>query len=268
VEPQEVLDAPLTRRPVRAAVAACGIARAGAAELPALRKDPGAPADRPLPPSFLKHSDEQSVVALAAVYQALRAAALEPASLGDWGVIAAPQFLGWTAFPAALLRFREEGAWGISPHLIPHRSLHALSGTVSQALGLHGPNFGVGGGPRAADEGLLTAAALLGQGRVPGLWALLTGFAPDTPGVAPVPAQTTWQAVALALVAYTPDVTGPWLHVGPPTHAPDEPANGLPLFELDAFATAVAAGRAGAWRLAGGSCLELHPAADKGDPRP
>jgi hypothetical protein len=82
---------------------------------------------------------------------------------------------------AALQRFAAEGAWGVSPHLIPHRSRHSISGTVSQALKIHGPNFGVGGGPGGTVEVLLAATALLEGKRLPGVWIVLTCLDPESP---------------------------------------------------------------------------------------
>jgi hypothetical protein len=115
----------------------------------------------------------------------------------------------------ALKRFAAEGAWGVSPHLIPHRSLHAISGTVSLALKMHGPNFGVGGGPRAAAEVLLSAAAMLTCRKLPGVWVVLTAQDPEGPpdeagrhapgtcfaalALALVPAQPGWPGIRLRL---------------------------------------------------------------------
>src|SRR5262249_30780400 len=122
----------------------------------------------------------------------------------DWGVIGSPRFLGRAALATALVRYATEGAWGISPHLIPHRSLHALSGTVSQALKIHGPNYGVGGGNEGAAEALLVAGALRADGLLPGLWVVLPGFAPELAPAAPLaadaaPPRTDCLGVALAL---------------------------------------------------------------------
>src|SRR5205085_11137593 len=125
-------------------------------------------------------------------------------------------FIGRVALAAAMHRFAAEGAWGISPHLIPHRSLHALSGTVSQGLKIHGPNFGVGGGPRAAAEGLLAAAALLGSRPLPGVWLVLTGWqpepVPDAHGHTATP--SVCGAVALALLPGRQDWRGLRLRMG------------------------------------------------------
>jgi hypothetical protein len=166
------------RTPVASAVAGFATLRATAAELPALRQNPGRVAGEPLPASFLKHSDDQTVAGVAAVLRAIDAGGLGGTSFRDWGVVAASRFMGRTALAGALLRFRTEGAWGISPHLIPHRSLHSLSGTISQALKVHGPNFGSGGGPGGAADALLTGTALL-HGGLPGVWVVLTGWEPE-----------------------------------------------------------------------------------------
>jgi hypothetical protein len=156
-----------------------------------------------LPASFLKHADEQTVAGLAAVFKAVHVGELQTTDFSDWGVLAAPRFLGRPAMAAALQRFKAEGAWGVSPHLIPHRSLHSISGTVSQALKIHGPNFGIGGGHGAAAEALLAATAMLEGQKLPGVWVVLTCLDPEQPpDVNGLPAAGT-QCVGLAL-ALTP----------------------------------------------------------------
>jgi hypothetical protein len=215
--------------------------------LPALRQRPG--------PAFFKQSDEQTVVGLAAVYRALDEAGLDPASLGGWGVVAGPRFLGRSVMAVTLKRFAEEGAWGMSPHLIAHRSLHALSGTISQALGLHGPNFGAGGGPGADGEALLAAAALLADGELPGLWLVLTHAVPDalpTPEAPP----PNWHALALALRPGAPAGAGQRLEVA----AAPAGGNGLAPLDVAALARGLAANEAGGWRLVCGGRVRLHPA--------
>jgi hypothetical protein len=144
-----------------------------------LRRAPGPGVGERLPVSFLKHADEQSVIALAAVLRAVADHGLGATPFTDWGILAAPRFTGRVALAGAIQRYAAEGAWGISPHLIPHRSLHASSGTISQALKIHGPNFGVGGGPHGASEVMLAAAALLGMRPLPGIWVVLTGWEPE-----------------------------------------------------------------------------------------
>ena len=72
--------------------------------------------------------------------------------------------LGRANLAVALRSFMAEGVWGTSPHLIPHFALHSASGSISLALGLHGPNLGVGGGLHAVAEGFLTALTWLSDG--------------------------------------------------------------------------------------------------------
>ena len=62
---------------------------------------------------------------LAAVCQAIGNFQLAKYNFNDWGVLGAPRFLGRVAMHGAIQKFLVEGAWGISPHLIPHRLLHA-----------------------------------------------------------------------------------------------------------------------------------------------
>jgi hypothetical protein len=181
------------------------VVRVDVASLPELRRQLGPVPGQPLPQSFLKHVDEQTLVGLAAVFQAIQAYGLD-IDFRDWGVLGAPRFLGRPTMAVALERFLAEGAWGVSPHLIPHRSLHSLSGTVSQALKIHGPNFGVGGGPGGAAEGVLAAAALLVRKQLPGVWLVLTCLDPDHPpddsGRPPVGTHCVGLALALTAVQH------------------------------------------------------------------
>src|SRR5262249_46135975 len=131
-------------------VVAFGSAQLTPEQLPALRQRPGPGVGQSLPANFLKHADEQTVAALAAVLQAVEEPGLAGTCFTDWGVVAAPCFLGRATLVLALQRYAAEGAWGLSPHFIPHRSQHAVAGTISQALKIHGPNFGAGGGPTGA----------------------------------------------------------------------------------------------------------------------
>ncbi len=184
-------------------VAADAVVRLGPESLAEMRRNPGPVHGEPLPASFLKHADEQTVAGLCSVYQAIEKAGLQACCFRDWGVVAAPRFLGRPTMAAALQRFAAEGAWGVSPHLIPHRSLHSISGTVSQALKIHGPNFGVGGGPGGTIEVLLAATALLEGKRLPGVWMVLTCLDPESPPDEAGRLTPGTQAVGVAL-ALTP----------------------------------------------------------------
>jgi hypothetical protein len=155
----------------------------------------------PLPPSVLRNSDEQTVAGLCAVYTAISSMRLPADHCEQWGVIAASRFLGRANLARALQTFLAEGVWGTSPHLIPHFALHSASGTISLALGLHGPNLGVGGGLHAAAEGFLTALTWLSSGAVPGVWLVLTGWSPelvpDLAGGPPMAAECHALAIAM-----------------------------------------------------------------------
>jgi hypothetical protein len=76
-------------------------------------------------------------------------------------------------------RFFTEGAWGVSPQVVPYHALHAVSGAISQALALRGPNFGAGGGPGAVGEALVGALALLESLSLPGVWVAGTRLMPE-----------------------------------------------------------------------------------------
>jgi hypothetical protein len=162
-----------------------------------------------LAPGFLKHAEEQTLAALAAVFQAIKNNALEAQSFSDWYVIGAPRYIGRFAVAGALEKFKAEGAWGVSPHLIPHRSLHSISGSISQALKIHGPNLGVGGGQSAADEGLMLSISLLAKPMAPGAWAVMTGWNPEPDVTLPLAEQDLMcNALALALVPASADFQG------------------------------------------------------------
>ena len=149
--------------------------------LPELRRKPGPGCDAPLPLNALKQSDEQSVVAVSAVYHAAHRFGLAFSSFREWGVLAAPYYMGRSALAAAMTRYKAEGAWGASPHLAPHRSLHSPSGAISQIFKIQGPNYGVCGGPGCTPEALAAAAAMIDARRVPGVWVALTAIDPDLP---------------------------------------------------------------------------------------
>src|SRR5262249_11056563 len=170
--------------------------------LAGLRQRPGPPGAGHVRPNLLKHADEQTVAGLSAVLDALVRFGLGGQDFGAWGAVAAPRWLGRPKAAAALNKFQREGVPGASPMVVPHLSLHALSGTVSQALRPSGPTFGAGGGPGNGGGGLRAAAAVLAEGRLPGLWLVLTQWdpepSPDELGrVAP---PSVCYAVALALV--------------------------------------------------------------------
>jgi hypothetical protein len=207
---------------------------------------------------------------MAALLQAIIRHDLTRVDFADWGVLAAPRFLGRLTTIQALDRFAAEGAWGISPHLIPHRTLHAISGTISQALQIHGPNLGVGGGPDAALEVMRVAAAFLANRDIPGFWVIMSGWDSE-----PVPPPTTsphdavpstnghhpavphCQAVALALTPIPQDWNGIRMdfHLGAPQGNGYKPNPVTPLLSLESLLAALDdfPGSRGAWQREGRS---------------
>ena len=155
-----------------------GYARLSFDETQGLRKTVPrwAAADAPL--HFFKYADEQTILAVRALDNAIERHGLE-ANLSDWAVIAAPQFLGRLAGATAFHRFLKGGAPGVSLHTIPQHSLHSVSGAISVLLGCHGPNVGVGGGPQAMSDALLTASTLFDQRQCSGVWLVCTGWSPE-----------------------------------------------------------------------------------------
>jgi hypothetical protein len=250
-------------------VAAFHTISARAADLKAMRQGLESGSGESLPASSLKHLDEQTLAGLAAVYGAIRTHHLSKANFTDWAVLAAPRFLGRAALIVSLQRYAVEGAWGMSPHFIPHRTLHSVSGTVSMALKIHGPNFGIDGGPAGPSQALLTAVSLLGGGTVPGVWLLLTGW--DREPLAPLPATDehdglTCRAVAMALLPSQPEHSGFGLRIMPGTVYRASGSNGTPAaskpFGLEEIFEALASPhpskRPYAWRLSCGGKVELR----------
>jgi hypothetical protein len=248
---------PAASATVRCQVAGYAACRFPAEELAVLRQRPAPLQGNAVAASSLKHADEQTVAGLAALARALTEDGLQQLDYSQWGVIAAPRFLGRAKLAIVLSRFVVEGAWGISPHLIPHRSQHALSGTISQALKVHGPNYGVGGDPDGAAEALMAAATLLADQRLPGVWVVLSGYDPelvpvveegDTGAVPPL-ATSHCLALALALRPSKLGHHGIFLSVG--AAPPAEPTDDWPALTLETFAQHLvnAAAAPAQWRL-------------------
>lgn len=127
----------------------------------------------------LRNSDEQTIAGVRALLTAMKS--LQPAvtSWHDWAIIGCPRFLGRSIICGTISRYFREPKFSISPHIIPNYTLHALSGTISVGLTMHGANFGVGGGPNHIPEGLLTALSVVAERRHPGVWLILSEFNPE-----------------------------------------------------------------------------------------
>jgi hypothetical protein len=205
------VDTSRARKATHHGIRAWATAHCSLENIAELRQKLGPPGGTPFPAAFLKPSDEQTVVAVAAVLQAISQHGLDRVNFGDWGVIAAPRFLGRLAASDTIHKFEAGGPWKAPPLFVPHRSLHAISGTISQTLQIKGPNFGVGGGVSAPVEGLLTALTLLDEQHLPGLWLVVTQCDPEpqpdyTRGVNTVP--VVCHALALAFTPVAEDWHG------------------------------------------------------------
>ena len=129
--------------------------------------------------SILRHSDEQTLSVLVAVRDAV-AQIEQPTDFSGWGVVVSTRYLGRSAFADALLKFASDGPWNVSVQVVPNRSLHSPASMVGLALGCHGPCVGVGGGLDGEADAWLTAATLLDQQALPGIWLIFAGWDPDT----------------------------------------------------------------------------------------
>lgn len=191
-------------------LAECGMAawttlRTPVSEVAQLRKNPGIYRGDSNPAAALKLVDDQTVVAVAAVLQAMAIEGWEGRSFHDWGVVAAPQFLGRARCAAAQYRFSQQQVRGVSPLLAPHLSTHAVAASISIALSIRGPSFGTGGSPGQLRDALLTGMGLILQEDLPGVWVVLTQLvpepAPDVTGCCKQPVDIL--GAALGLVAGT-----------------------------------------------------------------
>lgn len=212
------------------AVVAYGVAEYDRAALPGLRKQVGPAGGPPLTPSFVRHQDDQTIVGLAAIFAAISAAGLDPKVLHSWGVVATPRFLGRPLMATALPKFIAEGAWSVSPHTIPYLSLHSIAGAISQALHIHGPNFGAGGGPDGEIEALLAGMAMLSAYSLPGVWVVLIGWEPELVPNATDDESSPFICRAIAL-ALKPSGTGGGdlqLSIEPAAHATPRPRAAAP----------------------------------------
>ena len=183
--PRDPDVAPMTPLPFRqrSATPDCGIRSHATVEAPlsavaALRDTPPPVGGPALPSRFLRHCDEQTVVAVRAVQEAI-ARLPEPPPLERCGVVAAPCQAGRITTARSLAQLRVGGAVTVSPHIVPQCSLHSLAGAVSVALGMHGPHLGIGGGPDALAEGLFAAMTLFHGGAAAGcdaVWLLASAW--------------------------------------------------------------------------------------------
>lgn len=158
-------------------VAGWGTARMTCGQIGLLRREVPTWAAPDLGGNFFKYADEQTIVAIRAVAAAVEQQELSVPDLTTWGVIAAPRFLGRAASAHTIARYLRGG--NCSPHTIPQHSLHSVSAALSILLGTHGPNVGVGGGPRAFEDGLMAGLTLFSQCEAPGCWLVATEWSTE-----------------------------------------------------------------------------------------
>lgn len=188
-------------RPVCSTVAAVAVVTADVATIRALRDAAAPPGAPEAPARFLRHADEHTVVAFRAVQEALAGAPALAAARRGHGVVGAPCAAGrpWSA--RTLVQLRDAGPVTVSPHVVPHCSLHSIAAAVSVGLGMHGPSIGVGGGPEALAEGCLAALSLLAERGVDACWLVATAW--DTEPLlddrGELPPDAVCRAVAVAL---------------------------------------------------------------------
>jgi len=217
----------------RCSITAHAVVVANLKRIAELRDVPGPPLGPQLPKRFLRHCDEHTIVGMSAVLTAITHL---PAPLPDfhsWGVLAAPCLAGRLLSSRTLTLLPKTGAAGVSPHLIPQCSLHAMASAVSVGLGMHEPNMGVGGGPQWISGGLLAALSILDDPGVPGIWLLLTQWneEPIPDGLGGATNDAVCCGVALALVASaataTESLNTPTLSLRLPTQATPPQSAGL-----------------------------------------
>jgi hypothetical protein len=204
--------------------------------------------------ALLKQADEQSLVALRAFCNLFERWPELRRPEPNWGLIVAPRVPGRKRVLESIARFREQGAWSISPHIIPHCTLHSLAGLLSQVLDLHGPNTGTGGKPGCEGEAFAVAGTWLAAEGLPGLWLVLTGWDRESATYR----GSMCQAVVLGLKsAARPGAAGhSRLTISPTAASPH-----LPLVSLEALrATMENSIAPSAWRLGLAGVLTLQPA--------
>lgn len=122
--------------------------------------------------AILKQVDELTMISLEALRQAILKFGITAEHQVGWGVVANPSRLGRSRMFDAIVKFREQGAWSVTPHFIPHSLLHSMSGLLSQALGITGPNMGVGGVPDSQEDLCVSMASWIAGRDTTGGWLI------------------------------------------------------------------------------------------------
>ncbi len=167
-------------------------------------------------PIALKHCEDQTVAALAAVFRAIDHFQLAAVDFAAWSIVAAPRFFGRAMVSQTLDRFAIDGAWGVSMQFIPNAMHHAQASTLSLALGARGAAIGVGGGSESERDGALAALNVLQRQRSKGAWLVWTGWEPEYVVAANRPEpinEPSCLALAMAIDGAPSERPGSSLHV-------------------------------------------------------
>ena len=170
--------------------------------------------------SILKQADELTLFSLTALRSAIIRHQLTAEQQAGWGVAANPCLPGRLRMADTIAKYHEQGAWSVTPHFIPHCLLHSLSGLLSQALALNGPNMGIGGVPGTEEDVCLGMASWIAGGDVTGGWMIWANWRDDISsgpdiigealvlGVVPAdeaaPGETGWKAISRVFAGVSP----------------------------------------------------------------
>jgi hypothetical protein len=135
-------------------------ASAHASEIDTLAREKHTHGCHSLPPRFLRHADEQTVIGMHSIIQAMAADTQDSRDIRNDAVVAATCLGGQPSAARTMIGLRDKGPVAVTPHIVPQCSLHSVASAASVGFGMHGPNFGVGGGPHAPAEGFLLALTL------------------------------------------------------------------------------------------------------------
>lgn len=153
----------------------------------------------------MRHMEDQTVAALEAVRTARSGS--NGVAFDQWAVLGCPILPGRATFSENLGRYAKEGAFAISPQVIPQCSLHSLPGQLSIVLGAHGPNLGVGGWPGTEHQVWSTAWSLEKAVEPEGFWLIWSCRESDISGL---PGSDSVKALALAVHKPKPDSSAKW----------------------------------------------------------
>lgn len=212
-------------------------------EVADLARQPSPTGGPTLPPRFLRHADEQTVVGMQAVLQTLAKAAIDAGDLTHNAVVAASCRAGQPTAARTMVALKQQGPIGVTPHVVPQCSLHSPASAVSVGLGMHGPTIGVGGGQHALAEGMLAASTLAmsfaSSRPAAAIWLVITGWdrTPTLDDEATPTNDPTCRGLALCLqplAGGTPLPASAVLRIDPRSgpYPTAEPSKDLPLWEF------------------------------------